>query len=189
MSTRNTTNKRIAAQVQFAPDLKKKKEDVPAEPFLDQSIRISLSGEKNILIADEFPDGTDDIPLTKKAEHNRQEWKKVEETHEIHKVYMYGLLEKGELWATHYSGRGKFIYKCFESTCKARLKVEVHEVKKEQEEEKGKNSKVFTSQMLKNSFDLQVPKLIISRSYQHGNHKANYQQNVIDRLKGTFFQL
>jgi len=57
-------------------------------------------------------DGIEDIPQTKKGEYNPQDWKQVEELHEFPKVYMYSMLEQGELWTSHYSGSGIFIYKC-----------------------------------------------------------------------------
>lgn len=192
MTTRSRAQ-RLAAEALVPQGVIKTKEEIPEEPFLEEPIRILLS-QRNSLNAHanadfdvhDFPDGTDDIPLAKKRVHNPQDWKKVDEIFEFHKVYMYGLLENNELFVSYFTKEGEYTYKCAEDSCEARLKIEVHEVKKDQGPE-GKSSKAFTSEMLKKSFDLQVPKLTIYRSYKHDNHKEDYKNKCLKRLKGSYF--
>jgi len=95
MTTRDAARQRAGVQIEAPANLKRKKEEIPSEPFLDKSIRISLSKDKNLII-DEFPDGIEDVPRAKKGEHKLQDWKKAEE------ICEYLIIKLFRLYTKHY---------------------------------------------------------------------------------------
>ena len=110
--------------------------------FLEDSIQIKLP------ITKDFPDGTQDIPQPKQRQYQLQEWIKMEEILEYLNVYVYSLLEKGEVFVAYYTKDNENVFKCAEKKCSVRLKIEVNEPKVEEEEKSG-HSKAFTSISLK----------------------------------------
>ena len=186
------TRKRKAAESLASSDVMKFKDNsytkTNEEPLTISLPNKSLLSNSNDLDSslEEFPDGTKDLLLQKSRQYHVQEWKQSEELYEFLQVYLFCLLEKGELFISHYSKNNSNVFKCGEKNCPAQLKIEVEDVK-EEEEKKEDRSHSFTSNVLKKAFDLKIPKLTVFRSNQHKNHGDNYPKMIEKKIKGNIY--